>query len=240
MTVALDASSSTGATGQTADASWTHTPVGTPKGVIVLVSQVNGGGSNPPDQVVGITYGGVALTRLTTTAVQKTGDGVRGYAYFLGSSIPTGAQTVAVDVNSSGAYAAFAWTVTADTDTEIVDWEQAAGNMSPGATAELNLASRTCFVVEVWASEASSLANTTPKTGWTSSYEVDFGVNSGGSYKYDTIGSANVTPGTSTSDMMSIIGLAVSEVVGGAPTLSDYQVTGITATSCTATYDYTF
>ena len=73
----------------TTSTSFTHTPVGTPKGVIVYVAQ----NASSTDENGSISYGGVALTKQTfahDTATELLG----AYAYFLGSGIPTGAQTV--------------------------------------------------------------------------------------------------------------------------------------------------
>ena len=114
-TVAFDASSSTVEGTGIADPSWTHTPSGTPRGAVVLVVH-NGAGLN--DEVSGVTYGGTAMTEvLNSPVLHATGaeDGVL-YAYFLGSAVPTGAQTVVVTrVNSVNPVMACACvTVTSD------------------------------------------------------------------------------------------------------------------------------
>src|ERR1041384_6644018 len=119
MAVAYDAvsESHTGAGGSISEASfsWTHTPVGTPRGVLLYVfsnaTQVG------PGTVVTATYGGVSMTALGTTASDSAGElgGVR--ALFLGSSIPTGAQTVTVTrPNTAVEMYAIAITVTAAAD----------------------------------------------------------------------------------------------------------------------------
>jgi hypothetical protein len=116
MAVYFDAQSSLDFT-TTANGSATHTPVGIPKGVLVLIGQ----NSTASDLISGVTYGGVAMTRLTngfaTDAATEIG---ACYAYFLGSNIPTGAQTVAATV-SSGTDDKTWWcmTVTGSGNTEI-------------------------------------------------------------------------------------------------------------------------
>ena len=101
----------------TANGSATHTPVGTPRGVLVLIAQ----NVTASDLISGVTYGGVTMTRLTngfaTDAATEIG---AVYAYYLGAGIPTGAQTVAPTV-SSGTDAKTWWcmTVTAKGDTEV-------------------------------------------------------------------------------------------------------------------------
>jgi hypothetical protein len=102
MAVALDATSA--GAGGTGNFNWTHTPVGTPKGVWVVIPQDTG----QTDEVTAVTYGGVAMERVIAGSPTNPifRDGVGGddggiYEYFLGSGIPTGAQTVAVTVNGA-------------------------------------------------------------------------------------------------------------------------------------------
>lgn len=96
----------------TADTSWTHTPAGTPKGVVVVIAQ---GNSSQADQVAGVTYGGVAMSRIQFTGDGGGSEAGASYLYFLGSGIPTGSQTVAIDLTSpSQNFAAWCYTVTTD------------------------------------------------------------------------------------------------------------------------------
>jgi len=115
VTVAFDAA--TEQVGSADPLSFTHTPVGTPRGVVVLGAN---GSSDTTDRVVGVTYGGVALTRVQTN-IDSTGELGRVYIYFLGSGIPTGAQTVSVDKTAVAAFTAVAVTLTADADTVVLD-----------------------------------------------------------------------------------------------------------------------
>jgi len=117
--VAHDASSrhpdDTEASGSHAgDWSWTHTPVGTPRGVTVAIVQ---NGSGFADDVTGVTYGGTAMTRVRRDARTDTEQGAT-YLYFLGESIPTGAQTVAITAGTVPK-AAGCVTTTAAADTEV-------------------------------------------------------------------------------------------------------------------------
>lgn len=120
MGVAFDAlaGSHTGITGSTSEASfnWTHTPVGTPKGVLVYVM----GDGDAADIISGVTYGGDALSPVTGGFAQDT-DQEPGFckAYFLGAGISTGAQTVEVTrTNNSTEVWACSVTVTAGDDTD--------------------------------------------------------------------------------------------------------------------------
>lgn len=113
MAIAHDAASrshSTDALSHTAASafSWTHTPVGTPKGVVVTITQPLGSG----DEVSGVTYGGVAMTRVISVARTAT-EQMRVYIYHLGSGILTGARTVQVTSTGTSAKQAHAFTMTA-------------------------------------------------------------------------------------------------------------------------------
>src|SRR5688572_13669586 len=116
MAIAFDAASNVAAGNGTL--SWTHTPVGTPKGVLVLIAS-----ASLTDQVAAATYGGTAMTELADSPLLQTvGDeGGSVYGYFLGSSVPTGAQTVEVTVTGAASKRAVAVTVTAAGDTAVED-----------------------------------------------------------------------------------------------------------------------
>lgn len=78
-------------------------------------------GRSATDKVVGVTYGGVAMTRITDAVESGGGDDGRAALFFLGGSIPTGAQTVVVTrTNDATVLAGQSATVTALTDTACV------------------------------------------------------------------------------------------------------------------------
>lgn len=100
-----------------------HTPVGTPKGVVVLIATFEAA-----DGVSGVTYGGVAMARITNS-VDSAGEPGRTDIYFLGSSIPTGEQDVVITHSGSAALKdAVVATVTADGDTSIADADVVQGD----------------------------------------------------------------------------------------------------------------
>jgi hypothetical protein len=110
--------SHTGTTGNSSAASftWTHTPVGTPRGVLVFVYTISA-----TQTVTGVTYGGVAMTPVSGGAAADIAtEPGRVDVYFLGSSIPTGAKSVVVSrTNNSVVMYATAITQTAAGDTEV-------------------------------------------------------------------------------------------------------------------------
>lgn len=121
MAVAFDATSESHTdpgVGSASEASfsWTHTPVGTPRGVLVFTFI-----ALDTEFATAVTYGGQALAKVTGgSAVDTAAEVRRCTAWFLGSGIPTGAQTVQVTRtnNSTEMYAVCA-TVTASSDTAI-------------------------------------------------------------------------------------------------------------------------
>lgn len=218
MAVAFDASSARGTTGSTGDLSWTHTPVGTPKGAVVYICQTTATATDPVDQVVGVTYGGVSMTRVETVAGNNgVTESVRSYAYFLGSGLLGTAATVAVDVNASETYEAYCFTVTADTDTEVVDFVSIFENQVTTFNAgTLALSSRTSFVSLGLASTENATSDLTPTTGWTSSHEGDHGSQTSAAYRYNTVAGSDVAATlTVANGWGAIIGVAISEVAGG-------------------------
>ena len=121
MAVAHSAASEshTGTTGSTNQAafSWTHTQTGTPRGVVVFVSTY----ASVTDLITSVTYGGVALTRLSGGSAQDAaGELGRMDAFFLGSGLGTGNQTITVNrTNNATVMYAAAATVTAGADTAV-------------------------------------------------------------------------------------------------------------------------
>jgi len=114
MAVAHDASSKSAESVSEASFSWTHTPTGTPAGVIVFVQTMTNA-----DYITSVTYGGVAMTQFAEAA-DTASEMIRCTGFFLGASVPSGAQTVEVTrTNNATNMFAMAATVTAGADTDI-------------------------------------------------------------------------------------------------------------------------
>jgi hypothetical protein len=210
MAVAFDAATNVAA--GTGNLSWTHTPVGTPKGIVVFIVQ-NAGAT---DEVTSVTYGGVAMTEITGSPVlHSTGESGAVYAYFLGTGIPTGGQTVAVTVNATGSSKrAVAFSVTAATSRTKVQTQDATINSdslaNPSVT--LSLSSVSCWCAIGFHSGQNQPAGITPLASWTGYLEHDFGNQNAGFYRYDTVGTANVTAGwTQTAEDAVMIAVAIAE-----------------------------
>lgn len=219
MTVAYDAHS-TASNNNGTTTSWTHTPVGTPKGVIVFFRTTNAAAS---DVVTGVTYGGVAMSEVTGSpnlGPNSALDSASLHCFFLGSSIPTGAQTVTVThSNPSFAYTNFgnAISVTGSADTEVQDSDGTINSTSqsdPSVT--LSLGSKSCFCAIGFSSGQGAVSGITPLSGWTSRDEDDHGAFTSGIYTYDTVGTTDVTAGwTQTADDANAIAIAITEAAGG-------------------------
>lgn len=213
--VAYDATSESALTATDLDASWTHTPVGTPRGVaLYCISIAN------DDAIGGVTYGGVAMTEVTGSPIVKTStEIIQVHAYFLGSGIPTGAQTIVADGIGGGAddYICRAFSVTADDNTALAAVDATINSSSvtnPSIT--LALGGKTSFVSIGFMSGQGVVTGTTPFSGWTSVSETDFGAQVGGFYRYDTIGSTDVTSGwTQSADDAVAIVVGITEVAAG-------------------------
>jgi hypothetical protein len=194
--------------------SFTHTPVGTPRAAVLWVVL----DINTTDQVSGVTYGGVSMSEVSGSPnIHTTGQPGSVHCFFLGSSVPTGAQTVAGTVGGTNLRSVVVVTLTAATDCEIVDADATINSDSqanPSVT--LSLGGRTSWCGIGFHSGQANTASITPLASWTSSHERDFGSQVGGVYRYDTVGTADVTAGwTQTAADACAIAVAVSEVAGG-------------------------
>lgn len=116
MAIAHDAafeSHTTGTVGSQNQAAftWTHTPVGTPRGVLVFVFT-----NADADYITSVTYGTEELVQLSEAA-DTAGEPGRTTLFFSGETIPTGAQTVTVNrINNATSMYAISITITAATD----------------------------------------------------------------------------------------------------------------------------
>lgn len=94
----------------------THTPSGTPKGVVVQIAQ-DLSTTDELTSTTAVTYGGVTMQRVHKDD-RATTLGCN-YTYFLGANIPTGAQTVAITSSGTSNKRAQISTVTAAANTYV-------------------------------------------------------------------------------------------------------------------------
>lgn len=213
MTIAKDAVTDRTGTSDTADYNFTHTPSGAPKGVLVLIQQ---GGSSTPETVT-VTYGGESLSQTPQSPATGVGSGSDSnsviYGFFLGTGLPTSAQTVAVTKSGSDGFRTLVITLTAVGDTVVQDDDASISSTSlanPSAT--LALGGKNSFCAEAFKSGHNNVANITPLTDWTDDAEVDLGSNTIGWYTYDIVGTSDVTMGwTQTAEDATCLGVAMTE-----------------------------
>lgn len=199
----------------TGDLSWTHTPNGSnvPKGVLVFIIQNAG----TPDEIVGVNYGSAAMIEISGSPLINLGSEVGlVYCFFLGSGIPTGAQTVTVDVNAGATKAAGCITITAASDTELQDVDISMNSESilvPSVT--LGLGGKNCFCAIGFFSGRNDVGDVTPFENWTSRYEADFVSQLAGIYTYNIIGTSDVAAGWTQNleDDAAMIAIAIKETL---------------------------
>jgi hypothetical protein len=213
MAVAFDAATNSGL--QTVDFTFAHTAGVGVRGVLVGVSQIA-----PADQVDSTAYGAATPTAVTGSPSEfALGEGGTVHLDFLGTSVPTGEQTVAVNETGGGNKAGFALTVTADADVVVQDTTVLSGEDGTGEiTGTLSLGGNVCFCgVLVW-NGANAVGGFAPLTGWTDRGEVDLGIECCSLYTCDTVDDQDklfgINAGANTFDY-NMIGFALTEDAGG-------------------------
>lgn len=237
MAIAFDAVSNsaevrTTGTGHANPVTWTHTPVGTPKGVVVFILS---SGTNSNDIITGpVTYGGVTCSHVAHVdflVSEGAGEPGSAYAYFLGSGIPTGAQTVSVayDDSNSAFKVCVAVTVTASSNTEVIDFDTLEGiAANPGVT--LDSASRTAIrLLGMFSGRQDTSID--PGTGLTEMFAMN--AEGGISRSYQAARETTPSSGatalsfTATSDDIALVGVALGEIAATSASAGHASATGI-------------
>jgi hypothetical protein len=216
MAVAFDAA--TEFTGTGASVGGTHTPTGTPRGVWVYIAET----LNLADIITGVTYGGVALGRVRYQPNSDQADDGATYSYFLGSSIPTGAQTLTVSKSdATTAIHVVVVTATAAADTEVVaeDGMNSLPNVANYFVTLTKGGRLTLDLVGHW-NNNNAVANVSDEAGQTRIHDHDMGTEVSLCCRVTTPTSSDTTPGYTTAGTQigSIVGVAIGEVAGGGAT----------------------
>lgn len=204
-TLAHDAATEPATFTTTTPATFTHTPVGTPKGVLVFIDH----GTDSTDRITAVTYGGVAMTRVRTAADTATEPG-RVYLYFLGSGIPTGAQTVSITHDGGGTVKhAVSVTLTALGDTQVratTNLEGDQANPQAAFDPDGRMSAHYCVVY----SGAAAPSSLTVLSGMTAVHDHDFGNFASRVDRQTTPGTGAFTIGyTASSDDVAFIAVQV-------------------------------
>lgn len=148
----------------TADASNTFTPIGTPRGILVLIDSIDAA-----DHIAGVNYNGIALTDLVPGGFIVAGVGGNHvmYAFLLGSGVPAGAQTLFVDTSSpvGAGWHATCISLTAASDIELEDTTTVGPTTAANPTVALTIASNSFCVGMV--STTLTAANIAPGASFT-------------------------------------------------------------------------
>lgn len=206
--IAHDATGSFGTTPDTASPmEWTHNPVGVPRGVTVLIVT-----NDTTDTVTGVTYDGVALTRILWQNVG--GENGSAYAYFLGTGVPTtDPATVSVTFTGTNNHMGCSVTVTAAADTFV----NASGSTSSTSAANPSISLTTTVTTITYGalySGAAGPAGTDPDANHTNIQETDLGAETASCIRRSAVVVAG-TPAvgwTVGADDVAAVGIAVGEV----------------------------
>ena len=207
--IAFDAA--TEGTGTTA-LTWTHVPVGTPKGVFLFCMN-----NTNADVFSGATYGGTAMTQINN-ATDGTGEPGFAEGYFLGASIPTGNQAVVCTVSTgSTAKHGVVITVTAASNTQL------AGTGSGTVAVDTDDPSVTITGIAGASYGAAGMhsgqnteGSTTAGTGMTIGPSNDYGTQTTASERRTTqqaSGNMAIQFITAASDDVAMVGIAIEQTV---------------------------
>lgn len=118
MAIAFDAATESIRTATTDPYTFTHTPVGTPRGIALAITH----GETVSGQISSVTYGGQSMTLQATKTLSFGGEAGRTQWWYLGTGIPTGAQTVSIDLTSATTIDMqfVCISLTANTDTSVI------------------------------------------------------------------------------------------------------------------------
>lgn len=234
MAVAFDAQTMGPTFTTTSPNTFLHTPVGTPRGVVVCVTL-----SVAADTVSAVTYGGVAMSQILNIS-DAGGEGGRAYVFFLGASVPTGAQTVSI-AHSGGAFnkAGSAVTATAAADTEIGDSDSQSGPIDdPSITLTTTPVSLRVGAIHTG---LNALADFTETAGFTNIGGYSNNFRSAKHSRETTPASGAVNYGFTTPNAsdLDLVGVAVQEVAAPpVPTApSNLAATALSTTSIGLTWD---
>lgn len=181
--------------------SFTHTPVGQPRGVVVafVTNDVSDQSS-----LLTLTYGGEPM--ILASSEGNVAMDSRMYIYFLGEGIPGGPQLVDFSGTSSAGKRVCVWTLTADHDLFVADIAELTGNSAdPSFILDAGGLNSFCCQVSNWQNTPTEYAN------WTENQEFN------GEYSwhsYDLISDVPVTGGyTMATGQHVFAAVAISEVI---------------------------
>jgi len=191
----------------TGDRTQSHNPVGTPRGVLIIVVHEVG-----TDTVAGVTYDGTALVEVPLSPLLHTTPETGSiHAFFLGASVPTAdPATWAVDVTDTSDYIAACFTVTAAQDTEVHDTSTFDSGATTAPSATLTITKDSFVAGGLYSGLAAPGA--TEVAGTAEVVTGDLGADSGEISRGDSIKTADFAYGwTQASDDGAVLAIAINE-----------------------------
>jgi hypothetical protein len=190
---------------------WSHTgSAASPQGVVVMLIH----GTSSTDHVTGVTYGGVALQRFQRNVDTVTEPGAS-EIWFRGQGIPSGTQTVSVDLSSATTddIHGISYVLDGANDLEVVDKDGIDENATnPSVT--LQYGGRTCMSFSALYSGLSLTSSVTAGTNCTKDSTLELAGNFTSATEHQTTaGSSDFAIGmTAAVDDAAYSAIAVSEI----------------------------
>ena len=155
----------------TGDLSWTHTPVGDPTGVCLILWELNSAGSNI---IAGdVLYGGVPMERRSFVSGMMGAVNLVKHLWWLNEDIPTGPQTITVDTDSATMRQASVVTVTGGSNAEIDAIVATSGNSGNPSTTITTF--KRSLIIQSLLTDLDDGSTITQQTGYTQLSEHDLG-----------------------------------------------------------------
>lgn len=207
MAIAHDATGTFGATPDTASPmSWSHDPVGTPRGIIVLIVT-----NDTTDTVTSVTYDGTTMNRVRWQNVG--GENGSAYAYFLGANVPTtDPATVTVNFTGTNNHMGCSVSVTAADDTSVADHQGLANTSLANPSLTLTTSVDTITYGALYSGTAGP-TSTAPDANHTDIQETDLGAETASCIRRSAVVSAGspAVGWTVAADDVAAVALAVRE-----------------------------
>jgi hypothetical protein len=225
------------------DLSWTHSPSGTPKGALVFVVAYFSGGTSA-DEITSVTYGGVSMTEVSASPqVLASTEDFAVHAFFLGSGVPTGNQTVAVTTSASNAsqQVGYCVTFTADSgyDTAVEDADFVNSTSASNPSVSLTIPSGDAAVV-IGIATGAGTAGISAAGSHTQLYETDLTSRVAALHRRtNNLTADGAATYTASADEQCAIFVAVKQVLAAtgvtvSPGLASLTLTGFAPTVTTA------
>lgn len=190
---------------------YTHTPIGTPKGILVFTNNYSVGA----DQVSSVTYGGVAMQEVVA-ATDTAGEPGNTQAWFLGSGIPEGTQTVSISysVTPTNTYYHYCTSFNSSRNLDIrVQASASRANDQANPQALLSYGGNECLAVCNIQSGLAAPTDLTLLAGMSAISSFDFGQRVIRLDRQTTAGTTDFTIGyTAASDDVAFVAVALAEI----------------------------